>query len=78
MLDATLLSKVYLRLTTGKQENLNFTNNKFTNSKNENAKNYKSIFSIPRKNLMYLSDVERQQHKRFIDEIKDPLWKKIT
>ena len=32
LLDATLLSKVYLKLTTGKQENLNLIDNKLTKS----------------------------------------------
>ena len=78
LLDATLLSKVYLKLTTGKQVNFNLTNNKAVNFNNNiEAKNLKVDFSIPREKLMYLSDFEKDKHKNFIDEITDPLWKKI-
>ncbi len=76
LLDATLLSKVYLKLTTGKQENFNLTNNKLENSTNFNVK-HKEKFLIPRENLMLLSKHEEIQHEDFIKEMKHPLWKKI-
>ena len=51
LLDATLLSKVYLKLTTGKQENLNLINNKLINlNKNKDNKNLKKIFLFLEKN----------------------------
>ena len=78
LLDATLLSKVYLKLTTGKQENLNLTENKLINfNNNKNTKNLKSSFSVPREKLMDVSDYEKKQHESFITEMTDPLWKKI-
>ncbi len=78
LLDATLLSKVYLRLTTGKQENLNLLDNKFTKIyDNQDSNNHKAKFSVPRKKLMHLSNSEKAQHENFIDEMSDPLWKKI-
>ncbi len=78
LLDATLLSKVYLKLTTGKQENLNFTENKLINlNKNKNTKDLKKSFSVPREQLMHVSNHEKKQHESFIDEMKDALWKKI-
>ena len=78
LLDATLLSKVYLKLTTGKQENFNLTNNDLINlNSNKKAKNFKVNFSVPRKQLMYLSDYEKKQHESFITYMTDPLWKKI-
>ena len=50
LLDATLLSKVYLKLTTGKQENLNLINNKLINLNNNKKKKIsKKIFSSSRK-----------------------------
>ena len=77
LLDATLLSKVYLKLTTGKQENLDLINNKLTNlNQNEEIKIFKNNFSVPRKKLMYLSDNEKMQHESFISKMTDPLWKK--
>ena len=64
LLDATLLSKVYLKLTTGKQENLNLIENKLINlNNNKNTKDLKGSFSVPRKQLMHLSNHEKEQHK---------------
>ena len=79
LLDATLLSKVYLKLTTGKQENLNLTDNKLVNLNNNNKdiKNFKVSFSLPRKQLMNIPNHEKKQHEKFITEMTDPLWKKI-
>lgn len=78
LLDATLLSKVYLKLTTGKQEDLNLKNvelNKLTQdiviTKNKNN------FLVPRNQLMKLSDFEKNQHKNFLAEMKNPIWNKI-
>ena len=78
LLDATLLSKVYLKLTTGKQENLNLIDNKLVNpNNNKEVKNFKENFKVPREKLMRLSDYEKKQHESFINEIIDPLWKKM-
>ena len=76
LLDATLLSKVYLKLTTGKQENLNLMDNKLLDlNKNKRTNNFKAIFSAPREKLMHLSDHEKKQHESFITEMTEPLWK---
>ena len=78
LLDATLLSKVYLKLTTGKQENLNLIENKLINlNNNKNTKDLKGSFSVPRKQLMHLSNHEKEQHKSFINGMMNPLWKKV-
>ena len=79
LLDATLLSKVYLKLTTGKQENLNLINNKLRNLNGDKENNkFKNDFSVPREKLMYLSKSEKMQHESFISGMKDPLWKKLN
>ena len=78
LLDATLLSKVYLRLTTGKQENLNFSDIKLKNRSDYIYTNdYKTIFNVPRKNLMALTKNDKENHEKFIDEMTNPIWKKI-
>ena len=78
LLDATLLSKVYLNLTTGKQEKFNLTGSKVVNfNSNIETKNLKVSLSVPREKLMNLSDHEKKQHENFIAEMIDPLWKKI-
>ena len=77
LLDATLLSKVYLKLTTGKQENLNLISaNKLINNDTDTT-NFKVNFKVSRKKLMQVSDYEKNQHENFISEMKEPLWKKI-
>ena len=78
LLDATLLSKVYLRLTTGQQEILNLNHDKSTKSYNK-QKNwiYKEKFLTPREQLMQLSEKEKKMHSDFISEMKNSLWNKI-
>ena len=78
LLDATLLSKVYLKLTTGKQENLNFIDNISINPNgNKITKNLKLNFGVPREKLMDVSSYEKKQHESFITGMTNPLWKKI-
>ena len=78
LLDATLLSKVYLQLTTGKQENLNLINKKSIKlNGDKEANNSKTSFSFPREQLMHLSNHEKMQHESFINKMKNPLWKKL-
>ena len=78
LLDATLLSKVYLKLTTGKQENLKFINNKLNEfHHNKYTNNFKTNFLVPREKLMRLSNYEKKQHQIFIGEMRDSIWKKI-
>ena len=77
LLDATLLSKVYLKLTTGKQENLNLIENKVIDfNNNKNTKELKGSFSVPREQLMYVSNHDKKQHESFINGMTDSLWKK--
>ena len=79
LLDATLLSKVYLRLTTGKQEDLNLMDIKSVKLNKDNLSlNYKDNFRVPRAQLMNLSDNEKNKHERFLDEMTDSIWKKIS
>ena len=78
LLDATLLSKVYLKLTTGKQEDLNLMNMKSVNLNKDNVSaEYKDMFKLPRYKLMNLSDEEKKMHKIFLADMKDKMWDKI-
>ena len=77
LLDASLLSKVYLKLTTGKQEKLKLIKKTdFRVVKDENRMNIKNHFLKPREHLMKLSNHEKTKHLKFINDMKDPLWKK--
>ena len=78
LLDATLLTKVYLKLTTGKQEKLNFIENKSEKASNQDENDQlKKNFLTPRNFLMKLSDVEEKDHENFISDMKNSIWKKI-
>ena len=78
LLDANLLSKVYLKLTTGKQEKLNLIDNEISSfSNNQDFNDYKTNFLVPREKLMQLSSNELAQHENFIKGMRNPLWKKI-
>ena len=72
------MSKVFLKLTTGKQEKLNLTNHKLNklNDKKKGVDN-KNLFLDPRNRLMFLSDYEKKQHENFVKGMKDPIWNKI-
>jgi len=79
LLDATLLSKVYLKLTTGKQESLKLIDKKFPKlNEKENINQYKNNFLIPRDELMNLSENEKKEHENFINEMKNPIWKRLN
>ena len=79
LLDATLLSKVYLRLTTGKQEKLNLKDFSLPSiTENQDQSHYKTVFSFPRKQLMRLTYNEKIKHENFINEMKNPIWKKLN
>ena len=79
LLDATLLSKVYLKLTTGKQENLNLIDHNLNGLNNiENKIDYRKNFTTQRDQLMYISDEDKKKHEKFISGMKNSMWKKVT
>ncbi len=76
LLDATLLAKVYLRLTTGKQENLNLIDLKTVKlDSNTDSSTLKDEFLKPRDWLMRIADHEIKEHNNFIKEMKNSIWK---
>ena len=78
LLDATLLSKVYLKLTTGKQETFNLNDSKYMKlNEDENKTMYKENFLLPREHLMSLSSYEKKEHAKFLDKMENSVWKKI-
>ena len=81
LLDAELLSLVYLELIGGKQTNLNFENDadiildKISESINLND-NYKDNKLIAIKNVL-LNKEDHQKHIKFIETISNSIWSKI-
>jgi DNA polymerase-3 subunit epsilon len=83
LLDAELLSLVYLELIGGKQTKLNFDNDvdiildKISENININInENYKNKKIIAIKNIT-LNKHGHQKHKKFIDTIPNSIWSKI-
>lgn len=78
LLDANLLSKVYLKLTTGKQDNFDLLLNQ-TNSLRNLKENHhlKEQFSKSRNGLMILSNKEKEDHINFVSKMDTPIWNKI-
>ena len=81
LLDAELLSLVYLELIGGKQTKLNFDNdvNMVLDNINENVnikENYKNKKLIAMKNIA-LNKEDHEKHKKFIETIPNSIWSKI-
>ena len=75
LLDADLLCKVFLRLTAGKQENLNLNNFKTNEKKDIRVKEKLDLNN--RKELIDLTEIEFENHVKMIKKMKDPIWDKI-
>lgn len=75
LLDADLLCKVYLKLTTGKQQKLKLDSFKRRAKKDIKLNDLQDL--INREKLKIISDKERQEHKKMVKEMKDPIWNKI-
>ena len=79
MLDADLLSSVYLKLTSGKQTTLKLYSDQIPTSEliDENIVKVEKQPIEVRKDLKYLPDNEYNEHKKFVKEIKSSVWNKI-
>jgi DNA polymerase-3 subunit epsilon len=82
LLDAELLSLVYLELIGGKQTKLNFNNEVDINIDNNSEniinlnENYKNKKFIEIKNITLNKD-DHKKHKKFIETIPNNIWSKI-
>ena len=78
LLDADLLSSVYLRMSTGKQSSLELQSNMIHDEFNDNLKvNQSNKFYQIRNNLIYLPDSEYKEHNEFIKKFASPIWNEI-
>lgn len=76
LLDAELLSLVYLELMGGRQPGLTLGFEQKT--KDSNAEK-KVRDKVNRKARIYsINNDEQEEHKKFLEKIKDPLWKKYV
>ncbi len=79
MLDADLLSSIYLKLTSGKQAALKLNSDQINTKEltDQELINTKKKMIEVRKYMSYLPEDEYEQHKKFIKEIKSSVWRKI-
>ena len=78
LLDADLLSSVYLKMSTGKQSSLELQSNMIHDEFNDNLKvNQSNKFYQIRNDLIYLPDSEYKEHDEFIKKFSSPIWKEI-
>ena len=79
MLDADLLSSVYLKLTLGKQTTFKLNTDQFSSEERteKNNLNKERQMIENRKELNYLPEEEYSQHKKFIKQLKSSVWHKI-
>tara|TARA_B100000965_G_scaffold321805_1_gene283184 strand:- start:181 stop:891 length:711 start_codon:yes stop_codon:yes gene_type:complete len=79
IVDADLLSSIYLKLTSGKQAALKLNSDQFITKEltDQELINTKKKMIAVRKDMSYLPEDEYDQHKKFIKEIKSSVWRKI-
>ena len=78
LLDADLLSSVYLKMITGKQSSLELQSNMIHDEFNDKLKvNQSNKFYQIRNDLIYLPDSEYKEHDEFIKKFASPIWKEI-
>ena len=78
LLDADLLSSVYLKMSTGKQSSLELQSNMIHDEFNDKLKvNQSNKFYQIRNDLIYLPDSEYKEHDEFIKKFASPIWKEI-
>ena len=78
LLDADLLSSVYLKMSTGKQSSLELQSNTIHDEFIDNLKvNQSNKFYQIRNDLLYLPDSEYKEHDEFIKKFSSPIWKEI-
>ena len=74
LLDSQLLAEVYLELRGGKQFSMDLL-------KKNNTKNVHTKLKKPNNNIfvkLKASEADIKNHKKMLDEIKQPLWKKYN
>ncbi len=76
LLDADLLSSVYLEMTSGKQALLEFEEDKRNQQYAKNSiENCLKRDSFDRKTKFFLPENELERHKNFIKTINNPVWR---
>ena len=76
LIDAVLLSDVYVELIGGKQTSLTFDDNKMLESFNKTSTIFNKKIEFNKDRNFIVRENELEKHKKFIETINDAIWKK--
>lgn len=76
LIDAVLLSDVYVELIGGKQTSLTFDDKQIVKSSDKNASVFSKKVELTKDRNFVVTDSELEKHKKFIETIDDAIWKK--
>ena len=76
LIDAVLLSDVYVELIGGKQTSLTFDDKQIVGSSDKNAIVFNKKVELTKDRNFVVTESELEKHKKFIETIDDTIWKK--
>ena len=76
LIDAVLLSDVYVELIGGKQTSLTFDDKQIVGSSDKNASVFSKKVELTKDRNFVVTESELEKHKKFIETIDDAIWKK--
>ncbi len=76
LIDAVLLSDVYVELIGGKQTSLTFDNNQMLESSDKTSTIFNKKIEFNKDRNFIVRENELEKHKKFIETINDAIWKK--
>ena len=76
LIDAVLLSDVYVELIGGKQTSLTFDDKKIVGLSEKDASFFSKKVELTKDRNFVVSESELEKHKKFIETIDDAIWKK--
>ena len=76
LIDAVLLSDVYVELIGGKQTSLTFDDKQIVGSSDKTASVFRKKVELIKDRNFVVTESELEKHKKFIETIDDAIWKK--
>ena len=76
LIDAVLLSDVYVELIGGKQTSLTFDDKQIVGSSDKTANSFSEKVELTKDRNFVVTESELEKHKKFIETIDDTIWKK--
>ena len=76
LIDAVLLSDVYVELIGGKQTSLTFDDKQVVGSSDKTASVFSEKVELIKDRNFVVTESELEKHKKFIETIDDTIWKK--